>query len=216
MSIIDNQHPSAQSSNQLWEMAIGLNLPEGANYVRDKGVGFVEITPSIDYPDSLITKLSNSTQILLEPVSSSDETTLRKYILPTDSSTLAAILNEAAGATDSFEVMPDKSRTVALLRELFSSITERLAYIKNTDGAVPDSLSYSQLLIQKNSGATKVDFKILPPFSFLYPTKDLRSAWLHAGRTLLQSMDSGSDNDSQRRLVDSLRENIGADFLKES
>ncbi|MGB4967863.1 MAG: hypothetical protein WBO35_06715 [Candidatus Saccharimonadales bacterium] len=215
---VSKHHPSAQSSNELWEMAIGLNLPDGIEYYRQKDVGYLEAAPEIPYPDQSALDMKYKLGFLLTPEPDvEDVTATRRYALPSNTSTLAAILNEAAGTTDSFEVEPNQSRTVAMLRELFSSIVDQLRALKDQENLVPESLNYSQLLIEKNSRAGHVDFKVLPPFTLLKLEKrEIRTAWLRAGRLLIKSMADGCDTDAQRGLANTLKEEIGTAFLSKS
>lgn len=207
-------HPSNHASNQLWKLSMGLDLPEGVAFQRIRGRGVIIVDPSVPYPDHLTDPRQERplSDILLS--GATDLNKNRVYPLPSNSASLASILNEAAGATDSFECAPDESRTVDILRTMFSSIIANLAELKDREGLIPDGLSYGQFLVEKNSDPKAIGFKLLPPLTLQQPeTNNLHTSWMRAGRLLIKSMVDGCDNDSQRNLVSSLIQPIGKEFV---
>lgn len=188
-------------NGDLWNITLGLDLPLGARLIHDDRTeqNVIELEDSVPYPNLSDAGRTPATRaILLEPLP--DGGRPRRLLVPDNTTTLVTVLNEAAGTTDSFEVSPDESRTVALLTGLFQQLGAGLLSLARDDGLLPRSLEYSQVLVVKDTYGCK----LLPPLS-LEPVSNRQAErmlqWARIGRTLNQSLASGADTPAHRHLA---------------
>lgn len=204
------QHPSMHAENQLWQLAIGLELPDGVQFFQNrKGTRFLGINDKVAYPRDSQVFEGEARNILLDP---EDDPHSGVFKIPENSTTLLTVLNEAAGSTDSFELAPDESRTVSMLTGLYRGLAKALKTVRDVDLLIPASLSYSQVLVKKDS----YDFKLLPPVE-LRKVEGIGArqvAWRGLYKSLVLSMAEGADTPSQRHLVETLRKPIRDAFLE--
>jgi len=186
------------SEEDSWEVVYGIDTPKGTDLVVGKDGNVIEVDfKIISYPKAGTRDYDRAKKLLLE-ARSRHPSNLR---LPSNSTSLANILNEAAGSTDSFEMSPNTSRTIRLITEIFRVLAKELIDVADTAHKMPTALGYKQVLIDKES----FEAKLLPPVEFQDVSKsEAHKRLKELGRQMLQSMAEGSATPSQRALTEML------------
>lgn len=201
----NNEHFSVDTSTteeERWEVVYGMDTPQGADLVINRDGNIIEVDFKVtSYPKAGTRDYEKTKQLLLE-AKARHPSNLR---LPNNSTTLSTILNEASGSTDSFENSPDTSRTIKLITDIFRVLANELITVANTAHKMPSSISYKQILVDKDS----FDVKLLPPVEMTDVSKDeTRKRFRKLGAQLLDSMHKGATTPSQQILVNNLTEDI--------
>lgn len=194
----------SRDHEDLWQLSLGIDMPPGVSFTRSSnGQPALSLTDNVAYPKIDDYNLNSAVyDLLLQPAS---KATPRVLSLPDNSTTLVNVLNEAAGTTDSFDVSPDDSRSLALLSTMFGVLARSLNKLQESEGVLPRQLVYQQVLVAKNT----LTCKIIPPLSLEYSDVSARkNAWSAMTKGLLASLDAGVSTPSQRILVDQLRDPV--------
>ena len=186
------------SEEDSWASVYGIDTPEGVDLVVSPGGNVIEVDfKLIAYPRAGTRDYDRTKKLLLE-AKSRHPSNLR---LPENSTSLANILNEAAGSTDSFEMSPNTSRTIRLIAEIFQVLANELIYVADNAHKMPTELGYKQVLVDKDS----FEAKLLPPVEFNDVSRsDVHKRLRELGRQMIQSMAEGSSTPSQRVLTELL------------
>lgn len=186
------------SEDDSWEVVYGIDTPEGADLKVGKDGNVIEVDfRVIRYPKAGTRDYDRAKMLLLE-AKSRHPSNLR---LPINSTSLANILNEAAGSTDSFEISPDNSRSIKLITEIFRVLASELITVADVSHKMPTNIGYKQVIVDKE----KFVAKLLPPVEFHDVSRADAHKWLRVlGRQMIQSMAEGSDTPSQRALTEKL------------
>jgi hypothetical protein len=186
------------SEDDSWEVVYGIDTPEGADLKVGKDGNVIEVDfKVISYPKAGTRDYDRTKKLLLE-AKSRHPSNLR---LPANSTSLANILNEAAGSTDSFEMSPNTSRTIRLVTEIFRVLAKELITVADASHKMPTAIGYKQVLVDKDS----FEAKLLPPVEFQDVSRaDAHKRLRELGRQMIQSMAEGSATPSQRALTDML------------
>lgn len=211
-----NMHPSVSRGNDLWVLALGLDLPEGAVYMRPPRSrhGYLEIGPEVSYPASNEYRGSQIANFLLNELPGTDANT-RKLLVPDNSVSLSSVLDEAAGATDSYEYRPDQSQTVGKLGQLLRGIIGTFENVKDHEHVLPAVIDPTNILIEKET-SKDISFKVTPALELIViSNKDQRQeAWNRLHRDFLRSLGSYAQNASQGAFVKALNISVNYAFQK--
>lgn len=212
-----NMHPSLSRGNELWVLALGLDLPEGVAYMRPPRSkhGYLEIGPEVSYPAPNEYRGSQIASFLLNELPSTDATK-RRLIVPDNSVSLPSVLDEAAGATDSYEYRPDQSQTVGKLGQLLRGIIGTFEEVKDHDHVLPEVIDPTNILIEKET-SKDIAFKVTPALELrLITNKDERQeAWNRLHKEFLKSLGSYAQNASRGAFVQALNISVNYAFQKQ-
>lgn len=191
-------HDQMPSEEERWAAVYGIETPNGADIVINKDGNVIMVDfKVVPYPKAGTRDYEKTKQLLLES-KARHPSNLR---LPENSTSLANILNEAAGSTDSFEMSPNSSRTIKLVTEIFRVLAKELISVAEVEHKIPTKLGYKQVLVDKDT----FEAKLLPPVEFQDVGKsDTHKRLRELGRQLIQSMSEGAVTPSQRALTDML------------
>jgi hypothetical protein len=189
---------SLTQEEENWEAVYGIETPKGAELVIGSQGNVLRVDFSrTPYPKNGTAVYEETKSLLLESVIRHPS----NLKLPNNSTSLANILNEAAGSTDSFEVAPNTSRTLKLVTEIFRVLAADLITVADTKHKVPTKLTLKQILVNKEN----YEAKLLPPIEFQEVSKrDVNVKIKEIGAQILQSMSEGSTTPAQRALTDML------------
>lgn len=211
-----NLHPSISRGNDLWVLALGLDLPAGVTYMRPprSRQGYLEIAPEVSYPDSNVYRGSQIASFLLNELPNTDDTK-RRFLVPDNSVSLSSVLDEAAGATDSYEYRPDQSQTVGKLGQLLRGIIGTFEEVKDHDHVLPSVIDPTNILIEKET-SKDIAFKVTPALELIVITnKDQRQeAWNRLHKEFLKSLGSYAQNASRGAFVKALNISVNYAFQK--
>lgn len=193
--IISEPHNSEEDR---WDIVYGIDTPKGTDIIVGKDGNVIEVDFKVaPYPKAGTREYERTKQLLLE-ARSRHPSNLK---LPSNSTSLANILNEAAGSTDSFEVTPNTSRTIKLITEIFRVLAGEIVSVADVSHKIPTQLGYKQVLVDKGSFETK----LLPPVEMQDISRvDVNKKMRDLGRMLIQSMADGAATPSQRALTEML------------
>lgn len=211
-----NMHPSVSKGNDLWVLALGLDLPQGVVYMRPprSGHGYLELESGVSYPKEKEYQGSGITSFLMHELPSTDPET-RNLLVPDNSVSLSSVLDEAAGATDSYEYRPDQSQTVSKLGQLLRGVIGTFEEVKDRDHVLPAIIDPTNILIEKET-SRDISFKVTPPLELvMINNKDQRQeAWQRLHKEFLKSLGSYAHNASQGAFVKALNLSVNYAFEK--
>lgn len=203
-----NEH--VVTSHQLWTTILGLDVTPGIEFLEDQGSKLISVDPSIPYPTRQIGDIRGAEGILLTPL---DEKNPSVLVLPDNCTTLSAVLNEAAGATNSLGVPPSESRTVQIILGAFDVLAHSVHDVAEKTHLLPTNLDYKQILVLKDTHETK----LLPPLELrtFRGRKQFTSFWAAISGSLLASLSEGANSPTQWELVGKIRKPVEEIFAKE-
>jgi len=147
---------------------------------------FIRVSDGISYPDDS----SGLLQEVLLRKNVSGDTQKREYMLPDNYATFGQALNDAIG-------IRGNKNTLEIGYELFYELGETISRIAETDGVVPKSLSYNDVIFLTDT----MGLKLLPPLEVTHAETEIKN---QLADSLYRSCTDAVATKTQQRQLDDI------------